>query len=196
MSNNQPADVRNSRTDPRVARTTHALGSALIELIQERRYDAITVQQIIDRAGVGRATFYAHYRNKDDALHSSYEGVFTFFESMLDQSVARRRRLFPVAEFAAHVIKQQALRDALRRSGRLDEAYEMFAGHLAAIIERRLASWDDVQPTVSLRLVSRMLAGALLEMLRWAEDHPATAGPEEMDRAFHELARGVLRKVS
>lgn len=179
-----------------MARTTRALAHALIELIQERRYDDITVQQIIDRAGVGRATFYAHYRNKDDALHSSYEGLFAIFESVLDRSVERRRRLFPVAEFVAHVVEQHELRNALRRSGRLEEAYEMFAGHIAAIIERRLASWDDVQPTISRRLAARMLAGALLEMLRWAEDHPSVAGPEDMDRAFHELARGVLRKVS
>src|SRR5690606_15510626 len=83
MSNNAPAPVRNADPDPRVARTTHALGRALIELIQERDYDEITVQHILDRAGVGRATFYAHYRNKDDALHSNYERLFALFEARL-----------------------------------------------------------------------------------------------------------------
>ncbi|WP_067549449.1 TetR/AcrR family transcriptional regulator [Nocardia crassostreae] len=45
-----------------------ALHVALIELMKERSYTRITVQDIIDRADVGRSTFYAHYRDKDDLL--------------------------------------------------------------------------------------------------------------------------------
>jgi hypothetical protein len=40
-----------------------------------------------------------------------------------------------------------------------------------------------------------MLAGALLEMMRWWWEDPRRASPAEMDAAFHELARGVLRRV-
>ena len=195
MSNDEPSRVRNAEQDPRVARTTHALGRALIELIQERDYDEITVQQILDRAGVGRATFYAHYRNKDDALHSSYEGLFSLFASLLDRPSERaRRRLFPVAEFAEHLMEQRELADALRRSGRLDEAYGMFTGHAAGIIERRLGEWPEVRAAVPRRLLARMLAGALVEMLRWRQEHPSAIVTADLDGAFHELARGVLRK--
>ena len=49
-----------SRSDPRVLRSRRALGDALVELLHERRFDDITVQDILDRASVGRATFYAH----------------------------------------------------------------------------------------------------------------------------------------
>ncbi|MFC9998001.1 TetR/AcrR family transcriptional regulator [Nocardia sp. NPDC127526] len=54
--------------DRRVRRTRMALHIALIELMKERSYARITVQDIIDRADVGRSTFYAHYRDKDDLL--------------------------------------------------------------------------------------------------------------------------------
>ncbi|MEU4341543.1 helix-turn-helix domain-containing protein [Nocardia sp. NPDC023852] len=58
-------------TDRRVRRTREALHRALIELMIERGYERVTVSDIIDRADVGRSTFYAHYRDKDDLLISS-----------------------------------------------------------------------------------------------------------------------------
>jgi AcrR family transcriptional regulator len=192
MSNNAPARVRNSVADPdpRVARTTHALGRALIELIQERDYDEITVQQILDRAGVGRATFYAHYRNKDDALHSSYEGLFRMLEALLVRRSTPDRRLFPVAEFVAHIAEARELASALRRSGLLDEMWESFTGHATAIIERRLAGWPPLEPDLPRPLAARMLAGALLEMVRWYQQRPTRASPQQVDAAFHAFARG------
>ena len=52
------------KTDKRIRRTRDTLGDALVELIQEKPFDEITVQQILDRAGVGRSTFYEHYATK------------------------------------------------------------------------------------------------------------------------------------
>lgn len=56
------------RADRRVARTRRALKEALTDLILERGYEAVTVQDVIDRADVGRSTFYAHFLDKDDLL--------------------------------------------------------------------------------------------------------------------------------
>lgn len=57
-----------SDNDRRVRRTRAALHRALIELMIERGYDRFTVQDILDRADIGRSTFYAHFRGKDDLL--------------------------------------------------------------------------------------------------------------------------------
>ncbi|WP_280234453.1 TetR/AcrR family transcriptional regulator [Nocardia cyriacigeorgica] len=54
--------------DRRVRRTRNLLHRALIELMIERGYERVTVTDVIDRADVGRSTFYAHYRDKDDLL--------------------------------------------------------------------------------------------------------------------------------
>ena len=195
MSNNSAARVREpADVDPRIARTTHALGRALIELIQERDFRDITVQNILDRAGVGRATFYAHYRNKEDVLHSSYERVFATFELMLDRSPSSAAtRLFPVAEFLTHIGEAHGVVTALRRAGQLDDAWALCAGSAARTIERRIERSAGVTPRISRPLVARMLAGALMETIRWWQDRPSAATPAEMDAAFHELARGVLR---
>jgi len=184
--------VRESEsTDPRVARTTHALGQALIELIQERDFDDITVQQILDRAGVGRATFYAHFRNKTDVLHSSYEKLFVAFEKLLDQPSPLGPRLFPVAEFLTHVAEVRGVLSALRRSGQWDEMMNACTAYSAEIIQRRLEQKPG--SGLSPQLVARMLSGALVESMDWWQDHPDAASPVQMDAAFHRLAAGLAR---
>src|SRR4051812_29218417 len=57
-----------SMEDRRVQRTRQLLEDALLELIEEQNYESITVQQITDRANMGRATFYLHYQDKEHLL--------------------------------------------------------------------------------------------------------------------------------
>jgi AcrR family transcriptional regulator len=61
-------DATGSRPDRRVSKTRKALKEALTDLILEEGYEAVTVQDIIDRADVGRSTFYSHFTDKDDLL--------------------------------------------------------------------------------------------------------------------------------
>lgn len=56
--------------DRRIQKTRKLLSEALISLIIEKGYDAVTVQDILDRANVGRSTFYAHFENKEHLLLS------------------------------------------------------------------------------------------------------------------------------
>jgi len=196
MSNNSPEGVRNSapEPDPRVVRSTSALGRALIELIQERNLDRITVQNILDRAGVGRTTFYAHYRNKEDVLHSSFEHLFAAFEVWLDRGSQLGARLFPVEEFLSHVGDEQRLAESLRASGQLNQFWGLCGAHAARCIERRLHDAPAGSP-VPRQLLARMLSGALMESISWWREHPGAASPAQVDSAFHELARGVSRKM-
>lgn len=192
MSNTSAVLVRELRPlDPRVARSTHALGQALIELVQERPFDDITVQQILDRAGIGRATFYAHYRNKEDVLHSSYERMFAAMERQLDLPSPLGRRVFPVEEFLTHIAEMSELLHALDRSGRMQEMWSQLVEYAARIIERRLPRTTPGDARPPRQLAARMLAGALGESIRWWLDHRASATPARMDVAFHQLVRAV-----
>jgi AcrR family transcriptional regulator len=194
--------------DPRAARTTGALGRALVALLEERAFDAITVQDILDRASVGRTAFYAHYRNKHDVLFSSYEGMLATFDGLVDRPSpfgAPGSRLFPVGEFLAHVGDARRLVRALARDGLLGDVWAMLAGEATRVIARRLDSWSADVPDAwrpggpgpaapPPALLAPMLAGALVESVRWWQDHPGAATPAEVDAAFHQLARGVLRR--
>jgi len=64
------------KVDRRVRRTRELLRNALLALILERGYEHISVQDILDRADIGRSTFYAHYRDKDQLLLSGFDEAF------------------------------------------------------------------------------------------------------------------------
>jgi AcrR family transcriptional regulator len=182
-------------TDRRVARTTRALGAALVELMLERRFDAITVQDVLDRAGVGRSTFYAHFRNKRDLLLSDYERVLELLEARLAADAARPPRVAPVAEFFGHLDDMRPLVGALRASGEMPLLWELGAAHFARMIERRLALLAPEQRASSpapSALAARFCAGALMEMLAWWLDRDVRPTPEEMDAIYHALVWRAL----
>src|SRR5215468_5244059 len=58
------------RTDPRVIRTRQMLRDAMVATILEKGYDATSIQDITERAGLRRATFYLHYRDKEELMVS------------------------------------------------------------------------------------------------------------------------------
>lgn len=64
------------REDPRVIRTRGLLHHALLELMMEKSFEAITIQDIADRATVNRVTFYAHFQDKYDLLEYSIREIF------------------------------------------------------------------------------------------------------------------------
>ena len=61
--------------DRRVQKTQRLLHEALGTLIQEKSYDDIAVTEILDRANVGRSTFYTHFRDKDELLVSGIHDI-------------------------------------------------------------------------------------------------------------------------
>jgi AcrR family transcriptional regulator len=67
-----PPSETGSRTQRRVARTKAAIEDAFVQLVLERGYDHIAVEDISDRADLARATFYAHYPNKETVLSSVF----------------------------------------------------------------------------------------------------------------------------
>jgi AcrR family transcriptional regulator len=53
--------IKQQKQDRRSQRTIRLINAAMMELLSEKRYEAISVQDILDRADVGRSTFYTHY---------------------------------------------------------------------------------------------------------------------------------------
>ncbi len=66
--------------DRRVQKTRKLLQDALIELVAEKSYESVTIREILDRANVGRSTFYAHFQDKDQLLHSILDRLNELFE--------------------------------------------------------------------------------------------------------------------
>jgi AcrR family transcriptional regulator len=73
------------KTDPRVIRTRQMLREALIALILEKGFDDLTIQDITDRAGLRRATFYLHYKDKEALLFATLADTFDKLVCQIDQ---------------------------------------------------------------------------------------------------------------
>jgi len=65
--------------DRRVYKTRKLLQDALIELVAEKSYESISIREILDRANVGRSTFYAHFQDKEQLLHSILDRLDDLF---------------------------------------------------------------------------------------------------------------------
>ncbi len=120
-------------------RTRRLIAEALIALMVEGRYDRITVQEIIDRADVGRSTFYTHYRDKDDVLTSEFERVLALLQQHLDR-VGADDQLFPSLSLFRHVQEQHHLYHALVRGHGVDVLYEAGRRYLSESVARQLAA--------------------------------------------------------
>src|SRR5829696_4237596 len=183
MSNNGHLRLAPSKekTDARVRRTREALGDALIALMQEKPFDTITVQDVLDRAHVSRSTFYSHYTDKDDLLMSDVDEFFELLSMTLSVRGDTSDRVFPVQEFFAHLIEAQVFFKALMKSGKFQENMELARGHFARGIERRLSELPRGQaiPAGQLPAMAFTQAGALLSLLTWWIDRGMREPPAE-----------------
>lgn len=191
MSNNDHLRLAPSKkkTDARVRRTRDALGDALIALMQEKPFDTITVQDVLDRAHVSRSTFYSHYSDKDDLLMSDADEFFQALSMALSQRGEESDRVFPVREFFAHLSDVQPFFKALVKSGKYQENMELARGHFARGIERRLSELPRGQsiPPHELPAIAFAHAGALMSLLTWWLDRGMRESPAEMDQLFHRM---------
>jgi len=182
------------REDARVRRTRDALGDALVALMQEKPFDTITVQDVLDRAKVGRSTFYSHYSDKDDLLMSDAEEFFESIAMMLSVRGDTSDRVFPVKEFFGHIIEAKQFVDALVSAGKMNDNMELARGLFARGIERRLAELPKGRqiPEHERPAIAFAHAGALLALLTWWVDRGMKQPPAEMDELFHRMVwKGV-----
>ena len=186
------ADNTRKPTDARTARTYRALSTALVDLMQSREFDAITVQDLLDRADVGRATFYSHFRNKDDFLLTDLERMLAMVESHFEQTAKDSRRVAPIAELFSHFREAKQFVEALERSRRMDAVLDISTGHLARIIERRLTVLNAQPRDLPLSAASRVFGAMAMELAKWWMSRETAFTARDMDDRFHELVwRGL-----
>ena len=180
--------------DRRTQRTRETLIHALLALIEDKHYDQISVQDIVEYANVGRSTFYAHYENKDDLLNSG-------FEHLLDNLVQwitlneDGQLIFDTTMLFRHAHGHYEIYRTLIWGTGFKLLIE--DGH-AALSEKIEARLETLLPEVQfldipLPALSYAVASTLLAILKWWLDNKMPYPPEKMDEIFQRLMMPGVR---
>lgn len=178
------------KPDRRIERTHQLLSKALMELIIERGYESITIQDITDRANVSRTTFYLHFRDKDELLFASmqeiYDGLVSNHDGLMKAEAIRpddfdtlqcdASDFVHVAEYAdfyrAMLSKQGSAVFILRVMSYLADMIQ------PALIEKA----GGAEPKMPVGLMAAFLAGAEVGVMKWWIENDMRHSPEEMAR--------------
>ncbi len=196
LSDNGQFDL-NCSIDRRVQRTQKSLRDALIELILEKHYDTISVQDIIERANVGRSTFYLHFRDKEDLFRGDWQRMLEYFIGQITPENLQAGRIFPIRELFEHLKDFHHLYRALVKSGKIDRLFGYGQKYLAQRIEIRINSVLNLheQTTIPIPIMANYLASEIFAQLKWWLDNDMPYPPERMDEIFHQLIMSGVKSV-
>jgi len=189
--------MNRTHPDRRVARTDHSLHVALNRLILEKGYEHTTVDDITERANVGRSTFYAHHGGKDGLLLQGLQHVRTALLAAQREAAtgpAAGRVLSFSCAFFKHVHEYRELYRALMRSERAPEVAAALKRIVADLVrtefqEHALREDHQTVPTDALVHFTVETMFAILDW--WLERRPKLA-PAEADAIFRQLALPAL----
>jgi AcrR family transcriptional regulator len=179
-------EMKDNKEDRRSLRSQRLLGAALVALMQEKRYVDITVQDILDRADVGRSTFYAHYQDKEDLLISSLESVLEQSIHHLDQG-SDGQVMLSTAEFFRHVQANRDLYKAMLWGRGMDVLFDKGLSMLSQKIESHLQAIPAQAPAVPIPVIASFLAGSFLTLLKWWVENKLPCSPEQMEAMYQRL---------
>lgn len=181
------------QNDRRVQRTRQLLRDALLALIIGRGYEQLTVQDILDQANLGRATFYAHYRDKQDLLFDMFAGLRQVLRVQHTSENAPQATTGTLQQmsmrFFRHAAEQRTLYRAMvgKESGTLLHTYahKLLSEELRAYFLQLTPR--NMHPNVPLEVTVTYLVSSLLALLIWWLDHDLPCSPEQMDVMFRQL---------
>jgi len=190
--------MRQTKTDRRSLRTRQMLMAAMVELMREKRYDSITVQEIADRANIGRSTFYAHFTDKDDLL---VDGVQRMLATLTADTAAAATpaggsaRPLPSLALLHHIGAQVDLYQILARGRGLNLFMTALQDELTTMLTERLTSRvaTDTTPAVPPPMLAAMVAGMLTTAIRAWVFGGFTEPAEDIDRMFRTVSTAAVR---
>jgi len=174
----------------------------MVSLIREQGFEALTVQHIIDRANVGRSTFYAHFKSKEDLLTGSVEIMRSTLRRIqlraASGSASPRERMFAFAhELFAHAEQHRDVFAAMlgKRSGTVFQHHlhrmlaDLVRGGLDSSASRKKCDVMQVEAVV------QFVAGGLLGLLVSWQDKLGRLSVDDMNALFRRMAIPAVEGV-
>lgn len=181
--------------DRRSLRSKRLMRDALIRLLRQKAFSAITAQELVTQSLLGRSTFYAHCSGKEDLLLSSLQAL----RHELAAEHARRvactkpgvRALYAADLVFGHVAGHRHVFPSLDRGRPADIVVREIALIVTDLIERDMAAapWDSA---IAPEWTVKMLSGALQELLLWWLRSDQSVPVSQLADAYRTLALRAL----
>ena len=180
-------------TDRRIQKTRKLLHDALSSLIQEKPYDEIAVQEILDRANVGRSTFYMHFSDKDELLVSSiYDLLGPVDATPLPSSGKRHERIVsfsrPIFE---HIYRHRHTGGArMGTRGRAiihEHLQKALAQRISGEVRKDLQSRGKTVGQIPTDLLVQYVASTFILVLNWWVATRSPRPPSDINNLFRTL---------
>ena len=179
---------KGDRLDPRVVRTRKLLRDAIIELIPEKGYEAIRVQDITDRATLNRATFYLHYHDKQDLLDRGFDQIWKELTSKNPLPVEEGGRLsleatrLTVLSDFQHLAKYADFYKVMLGDHGAAHFIHRMQDHVFVTTRKRLQTVRGEKPDLRfpIEMVLTYIAAAYVGLMQWWLENDMPYRPEQM----------------
>ncbi len=190
------------KPDRRKQRTEHMLRDAFIDLILQKGYDAVTVQDITDQANLGRATFYLHYPDgKEELFMNILREIFDDLKARTNPVSSEQLQSGQVPSFSVpfqHVLEYQDLyRATLLSEAGTAAIVNGIREYLARALEERIKPFVAKESSpYPLEAITSYLAGGMISLISWwlRQNQPYTA--EQMSDMFYHLAMPTIASIA
>ena len=180
-----------SPIDRRSARTRDLLLAALPDLMAERGFERLTTQNIIDRAGVGRATFYAHFDNKEELLAASVGRLRAWLEAMRSQYPAQPFAF--MMPFFDHLASHRAIyRTTFERESEVSVERLIRAMMRELVRAELIANRTPQQDDAAIELATQFVVSTFWSVTVWWMNGGGQRPPTQVNAIFLQLARPGL----
>jgi AcrR family transcriptional regulator len=188
-----------ARVDRRVERTKQLIRTAFRSLLEEKGYETMTVQDIIDRANVGRATFYAHFDNKDELFASGFDELRASLKARQRAALLRGgtigERVFAFShEMFTHASEYRNVFHAMIGSQSGGVVQRLLHKLLVDLVREDVKTAGARGPTsaATLDAVTQFIAGGLFGLLVWWLNVKSRLSADEVNDLFRTLATPAL----
>ena len=200
------SQLMKTKMDRRIQRTRQSLRRAFLELINEKGYDAISIEEITERANVGRATFYLHYKDKEDLLLEEFSEManekvqvlseIPFSAWLLSQeeivSAGAKKPAPPLLIVFEHIYDNSELYYILLKSEKSSRIIERIRKISTEAIVKFVETKAKTDPiplhfNVPIEFFAAFFSGALLSTIDWWLEEEMRHTPRQMTHLFQSL---------
>jgi AcrR family transcriptional regulator len=188
--------MQDEKQDRRVQRTRKLLRGALVQLVKERGYDSVTIQDITERANLGRTTFYLHYLSKEDLMLDHHFadmvsqfklGIFSRDELMSDE---------PQPEMVAYLellLENRNMYLAMRETREATVVLRGIRQQLFANLENSLRTvFPDAEPAIPMEVLTAYIVGAQESLVQWWLNTRTAYNAQQLAGMLHHLRQVAI----